>query len=193
MMHTLDQIRERMPKFSAVSHEMIAGFGPKFTHTKNGHIQTDIAACGSLAGLMILQEVVTDLEEIIKKTSPGNVILSEVHESQNEVFKFIHSLLVSNRFATRAEFDRKIIEDNKPLLDCHEMTKRLAPAFYSLCAKAGLEREFYKYAAASGGFLLIVSGSKTGLLQSDIGETILDYYVVAGSKTIPYKEALWKL
>jgi hypothetical protein len=77
------------------------------------------------------------------------------------------------------------------MMECQEMTKLLAPHFYSLCDSNKLEREYYKIAAAMAGFILIQAGTQQRIVEPVAAENLLFYYIIAGSKTIPYQAALW--
>lgn len=59
------EVDQRWPALQAVSSDPLQRLGAKFTDTPGGHIQTDIAAAGSLAGLMLLQGTVPDLAGLI--------------------------------------------------------------------------------------------------------------------------------
>jgi len=158
--------------------------GPLFTATPEGHIQTDVAAACSLSGLMILQETVPDLSG----TEPGTVILSEVHARQDEVFEFMARVVLSDGSDLPGPWDN-LAAIHEPMLECVEMTRRLAPRFYELCT--AFSRPYYKFIAAFAGVKLVLAGASMGLLDPSKGKGLATYYVVAGSKTAPYPEALW--
>jgi hypothetical protein len=90
MTYSSEGVQARWQAIQTISRGLLAELGPKFTSTKNGHIQTDIAAAGSLSGLMILQETVPNLLALsISAHGPGNVVLSEVYERQEDVLRFV--------------------------------------------------------------------------------------------------------
>ncbi len=186
------EIDQRWNALNAISSDLMHEFGAKFTSTKNGHIQTDISAAGSLAGLMILQETVVNLSEMVEPAKPGNVLLSNVHDGQDDIFRFLTGMFLGNGVFPRLKVNNKIIEANKPMFECQEMTKKLSPLFYSSCERERIERKYYKFAAALAGSKLVMAGKSMKILDPIIGQNLLYYYVVAGSKTIPYKESLWK-
>ena len=159
--------------------------GPQFTSTPDGHIQTDIAAACSLSGLMILQETVPD----VYRSKPGNVIISETYSRQEVIFDFMTNVVISDgRRAPSGVWDN-FTAINDPMFSCEEMTRRLAPRFYELCGL--FARPYHKYIAALAGMKLVLAGDSRGLLDFDVGQGLAAYYVVAGSKTAPYPEALW--
>jgi hypothetical protein len=192
MSYDSKEIDQRWKTLQTISGDLLHQLGPQFTSTKTGHIVTDISAAGSLAGLMILQEVVVNLPETIATVKPGNVLLAEVYEGQNDIFRFLTGMFLGNRVVPKLKFDNKVIEINKPMFECEEMTKRLSAPFYESCEKERIEHKYYKFAAALTGFKLVMAGISMKILESGIGQDVLRYYVVAGSKTIPYREALWK-
>lgn len=190
-----EEIKKRWTVIQHVSNNILDQLGPRFTNTPIGHIQTDIAATGSLVGLMILQETVpnSELAEFSKSAiAPDNILLSEVHEGQDEILRFMAGIALGNGLDPHGGWDEQIPQEHNPLLECCEMTKRLAPPFYAACQDATLEREYYKFVAALTGIRLVNAGRETTILDPNVGKSLLFYYVVAGSKTIPYLEALWK-
>ena len=169
---------------NAASVFISTALGPKFTSTPNGHIQTDIAAACSLSGLMILQETVDGLS----KLEPGIVLLSDVQPLQKEVFDFMANVGYSNGLDPSVGWDN-LDGVHDPLFDCIEMTKRLAPIFYAVVQP--FERPYQKFLAALAGMKIVLAGKSTGILDPNVGKGLAAYYVVAGSKTVPYPEALW--
>jgi hypothetical protein len=190
MTYEAKEIESRWLSLQNIANNLLHEFGPKFTSTPKGHIQTDIAAAGSLSGLMILQETLPNLIDILKETKPGNVLLAEVHERQNDIFRFLTGMLVGNGVKTKT--DMNVIKNQKPYYECQEMTKKISSIFYEYCSIEKIEHKYYKFAAALAGFKLVMAGKSTKILDPLIGQNILFYYVVAGSKTIPYSETLWK-
>ena len=186
-----NEINQRWGVFNAISQKTLGLLGPQFTDTPQGHIQTDIAAAGSLAGLIALQEVVGNLEELIQETGPGNMLLSEVHEGQGLVFQFMTIFAASNGLDPKEGWGDPIPEEHNPLISCEEMTQKLAPDFYRFCEEEKLDRDYWKICAGLVAMKLVLAGKSTGLLDPEIGKAIAAYYVVAGSKTIPYRDALW--
>jgi hypothetical protein len=75
------------------------------------------------------------------------------------------------------------------MLECAEMTRRLATHFYQ--AVAQLDRPYYKFVGALVGMRLVLAGQSRRMLDPMIGKSLALYYVVAGSKTVPFPEALW--
>ena len=191
MVFSQEDINKRWDKLSAVSSKALGLLGPKFTQLPKGHIQTDIATVSSVAGLIILQETVDNLDEIIIKSGPGNVLLSEVHEGQQSVYVFMAALAVSNGLDPQEGWGETIPDSDKPIYTCEEMTRKLAPDFYKFCREEGLDQEYWKIGAAMTAMKLIFAGLQAGLLDPKVGKTIASYYVVAGSKTIPFRDALW--
>jgi Tfp pilus assembly protein PilF len=179
------QLLPNIAEVNEIANDILAvQFGPQFTSTPDGHIQTDIAAACSLSGLMILQETVPDLT----KHEPGIMLISEVHSRQQEVLDFMMKFAAMRGMNPSTGWDnQEAIKE--PLYDCIEMTKRLAKKFYEICEN--FERSDYKYIAALTGMKLVLAGSKTGLLDPEKGKGLAAFYVVMGSKTVPHHEALW--
>ena len=191
MVFIQEEINKRWDKLSAVSSKTLSLLGPQFTQLPGGHIQTDIATVSSVAGLIILQETVDNIEEIILEGGPGSVLLSEVDEGQKSVYMFMGAFAASNGLDPQEGWSKPILEGDKPIYTCEDMTRKLAPDYYKFCIEEELDQEYWKIGAAMTTMELIVAGFQAGILDPRIGKSIASYYVVAGSKTIPYREALW--
>lgn len=185
------EIGKRWPALQSVASDIISQVGPGFTQTPHIHIQTDIAAVASLAGLMLLQDTVPDLMDPILKVGPGNVILSEVHAGQELVIRFMAGVAMGSGLNPEGLF-RSVPEGNDAMFACEEMSLRLAPGFYSSCVREKLDRNYYKFAAALAAVRLVGAGLEMQILDQNIGNAIASYYLVAGSKTLPYLNALWQ-
>ncbi len=186
------EIGKRWPALQSVASDILSRVGPSFTQTPYLHIQTDIAAVASLAGLMLLQETVADLMTPILQVGPGNVILSVVHAGRELVIRFMAGAAMGSGLNPEGLF-QLVPEGNDPMFACEEMVSRLAPCFYSACAREKLDRNYYKFAAALASVRLIGAGMEMQILDQRIGGSIASYYLVAGSKTLPYLNALWQL
>jgi len=182
-------IKNHWKNLLSAANKLLNELGPKFTETQAGHIQTDIAAMGSLAGLMILQESVQDLRSVITVGKPGDAILSDVYEGQRDVYRFLTGMYVGNGILTKS--DAAIQDCDKPLFTCEMMTKKLCSPFYEICFSEQIERTQFKFIAALVGFKLVIAGQKMNELNVRIGKGLLDFYIIAGSKTIPYVDSLW--
>jgi len=186
-----EEVGKRLSVLNTVSKNTLNLLGPEFTQTSNGHIQTDIATVSSIAGLIVLQETVNNLDEIIMESGPGNFLLSEVYEGQNLVFNFMTTYAASNRLDPKGGWGDKVLDKHRPLMSCQEMTRKLAPYFYKFCIEENLDQDYWKVCAAMIAMNIVIAGQKVGLLGPNVGKSIAAYYVVVGSKTIPFKEALW--
>lgn len=71
------------------------------------------------------------------------------------------------------------------------MTRKLAPCFFKFFREEELGQEYWKIGAAMTAMKLNFAGLQTGLLDPKIGQSRASYCVVAGTKTIPYGDALW--
>jgi hypothetical protein len=180
-------IAANIPRILELSGGVLAYLGPEFTGTPEGHIQTNIAAASSLAGLMALQEAVADLPAHTRAAKPGTVILSDCHDLQGEVMGFMANYCASNGLGAQGWGD--VTGEHDPMFECAEMTRRLAPPFYRVCA--GLDRPLLKFVAAAAGMRILMAGVEMGIVDEARAKGMAAYYVVAGSKTVPYPEACW--
>jgi|GEM_PF-753091 transposase len=170
------------PKINELSNSFLKLFGPKFTNSKEGHIETDIAGSSSIAGLMLLRDVVHDLD----KYKPGSVILSEVYEGQNDLLHFMGNVAYSLGLAEPTKgWNTKIPKGNEPIYSTLELTSKLEKSFIEICKKVEIDRKYYAYIAALTSIKLVSAGQKMKILDLNIGKAIAFYNVIAGSKTVP--------
>ncbi len=170
------------PLIHVTANLFLENFGPTFTNMPEGHIETDIAGASSLAGLMLLRATVKDLD----KYEPGTVILSEVHAAQDELFAFIRNVAASIGLDYEKGWTTPIPDEHQPLFSTLEMTRRLEQPLYSSCLETALLRDYYPHAAALAAMKLVAAGEQMHRLAQNIGKGLVSYYVVAGSKTVPY-------
>jgi hypothetical protein len=176
------EIPKHYEKINATASLFIKVFGPAFTNTPEGHIETDIAGAATISGLMLLRASGMDLT----KYKPGTIILSEIHQAQNLVFAFMMNVAYSMGLNFQDGWSTSIPKEHVPLFDALELSKKLESTFYENCLTANIEKDYYPYIAALTAMKLVAAGSKMNLLNLNIGKGLATYYVVAGSKTVPY-------
>ena len=169
-------------KINETANLFLKDFGPNFTKTPKGHIQTDIAGAGAIAGLMLLREVVPDLDSM----PPGIVVISDVHQGQVELLEFMSQVAVNMGLEAKTGWGMSIAETDKPMMDTLELTSRLESSFYNICSQIGLPKQYYSYAAALTAMKLVAAGNGMHLLDQQRGKSLAFYYIVAGSKTAPH-------
>jgi hypothetical protein len=167
--------------FDKASQSFLQYFGPKFTNTPKGHIQTDIAGASAIAGLMLLRKTTPNMDDI----KPGSVMISDVYDGQNYFQKF---MMVGAKNAG-LEIEHKWKEpppEHNPLLETEELTRKLEPLFYKVCKQQNVPEKHYPYVACLAAVKLIDAGEEMNILDPKVGMDIALYYLVAGSKTVPY-------
>lgn len=188
------QSKWKMRAIQSVALQVLEILGPPFTNTPNGHIQTDIAATGMVAGLCLLQETVPKSTLINSyKDKSVTVLMSNIHQKEQFLFWWTELMLDANDVisidATKNEFDIPI--EHEPKFNWIEMENRLAPTIYKLCSDAKLGRKYHKFVAVGAGMMLIKAGSNMNLLSADMGKKILLFNITSGCRRIPSPESLW--
>jgi hypothetical protein len=194
-------IQDNYSKIHDAACEFLQVFGPSFSNTEKGHIATDIAATGAIAGLTILRETIRDKHINIQNYKPGDVILSEIHEREAELFTFLEVVARSNNYSYKKErkgffptltkkfFERKkdlFPEEYKPLFETIDLNRKTEENFLRICQKYNIESILLPFVALLTGYKLINAGEELQLIDSSIGKKILDYYIAAGCHTVPY-------
>lgn len=177
----LSDIGKQYPVISAAANEMLGLFGPGFTRTEGGHVETDIAAAASLAGLSILRSKGFDLRAF----NPGTVLLSELDTEMNEIWHFMTAVAADLGMDPGRGWDEEIPDEHKPLFSIPEMTQRTEKDFLAICSRHTVGKEFFPYVAVLASLKLVYAADKMGVLDQKIGKALAGYHVVAGAKTVP--------
>jgi hypothetical protein len=178
----LSDIEKNYPAIREASNELLALLGPGFTHTPDVHVETDISAAASLAGLSILRNKGFDLREF----KPGTVLLSELDTEMNEIWNFMMTAAGNMGLNPTGGWDGEIPEANKPLFSIPEMTHKTEKDFLLLCGRHSLKKEFFPYVAVLAALKLVYAADTMKILDQEIGKALTGYHVVAGAKTVPY-------
>jgi hypothetical protein len=175
-------IRENYPLISAAANDVLGLFGPEFTGRPEAHVETDISAAASLAGLMILRSKGFDLAQF--KT--GTVILSELDSEMNEIWNFMTAAAANMGLDSSGGWEMIVPKANKPLYGVAEMTHKTEKEFLAICGRHNIKKEFYPYVAVLAALKLVYAANKMNVLDQSIGKALTGYHVVAGAKTVPY-------
>lgn len=178
----LSDIQKNYPKISAAANDVLSLFGPEFTNKIEGHVETDISAAASLAGLSILRSKGFNLSEF----KPGTVLLSDLDTEMNEIWNFMMAAASNMGLEPSGGWDGEIPEANKPLFTIQDMTQKTETGFFALCNKHHLKKDFYPYVAVLAALKLVYAANKMEILDQNIGKALTGYHVVAGAKTVPY-------
>ena len=125
----LSDIRKNYSEISAAANDVPGLLGPKFTNKTGGHVETDISAAASLAGLSILRSKGFDLREF----TPGTMVLSELGTEMNEIWNFMMAAAKNIGLDPSEGWDREIPEANKSLFSVPEMTQKTEKDFLAVC------------------------------------------------------------
>lgn len=175
-------VQKNYPEISAAANDLLGLLGPKFTNKTGGHVETDISAAASLAGLSILRSKGFDLGEF----KPGTMILSELDTEMNEIWSFMMSAAKNIGLDPSGGWDGEIPEANKPLYNIPEMTQRTEKDFLAICGRHHLKKDLFPYVAVLAALKLVYAANTMKILNQNIGKALTGYYIVAGAKTVPF-------
>jgi len=178
----LSEIQKNYPEISAAANDVLGLLGPGFTNTTGGHVETDISAAASLAGLSMLRNKGFDVREF----TPGTMLLSELDTEMNEIWNFMMAAAKNMGLDPSGGWDREIPEANKPLFSVLEMTHRTEKAFLAICGRHHLNKDFFPYVAVLAALKLVYAADTMKILDQDIGKALTGHHVVAGAKTVPF-------
>jgi hypothetical protein len=177
----LSEIQKNYPEISAASNDVLGLLGPGFTNNPMGHVETDISAAASIAGLSILRNKGFDMSEF----KPGSVVLSDLDTEMEEIWNFMMAAAANMGLDPSRGWDREIPESNKPLFSVPEMTRKIEKDFYAICRRHQLKKDLFPYVAVLASLKLVYAADKMHLLDQNIGKALTGYHVVAGAKTVP--------
>ena len=175
-------IEKKLPVINAAANDVLGLFGPGFTRTDGGHVETDIAAAASLAGLLILRSKGFDLGAF----KPGSVLLSELDTEMDGIWNFMTAVAANMGLDPEGGWDEEIPEENKPMFSIPEMTKKTEKDFLAICSRHQVEKVFFPYVAVLAALKLVYAANKMNILDQKTGKALTGYHVVAGAKTVPY-------
>jgi hypothetical protein len=178
----LPEIQKNYPQISAAANDVLRLLGPGFTHKSEGHVETDISAAASLAGLSILRLKGFDLHQF----RPGSVLLSDLDTEMNDIWNFMMDVAKNMGLDPSTGWDREIPEGNKPIYSISEMTHKTEKEFLAIGGRHNLKQEFNPYIAVLAALKLVYAAHTMKVLDQDIGKALTGYHVVAGAKTVPY-------
>jgi|WetSurMetagenome_2_1015567.scaffolds.fasta_scaffold203506_2 hypothetical protein len=178
----LSVIQKNYPEISAAANDVLGLLGQRFTNNPEGHVETDISAAASLAGLAILRNKGFDVREF----TPGTMVLSELDFEMNEIWNFMMAAAQNMGLDPSGGWDEEIPEANKPLFSVLEMTHATEKDFRALCGRHHLKKDFFPYVAVLASLKLVYAAHTMKILDQHIGKALAGYHVVAGAKTVPF-------
>lgn len=178
----LSDIEKNYPRIRAAANDVLRLFGPDFTDKPEGHVETDISAAASLAGLSLLRGKGFDLHQF----KPGSVLLSELDTEMNDIWNFMMAAARNMGLDPSTGWDREIPDVNKPVYSVAEMTHKTEKEFLAICRRHTLNKEFYPYVAVLAALKLVYAAHTLEVLDQNVGKALTGYHVVAGAKTVPF-------
>ena len=176
------EIQRNYSLIRAAANDLLGLLGPGFTHKPEGHVETDIAAAASLAGLSILRSKGFDLHAF----TPGTMLLTDLDTEMDEIWQFMRAAAENMGLNPSEGWDRDIPEANKPLYTVPELTQKTEKEFLAICSRHGLEKKFFAYVAVLAALKLVYAADSLKVLDQNTGKALTGYHIVAGAKTVPY-------
>jgi hypothetical protein len=178
----LTEIEENYPEISAAANDVLGLLGPGFTNTPEGHVETDISAAASLAGLSMLRNKGFD----VRQFTPGTMVFSELDTEMNEIWNFMMAAAQNMGLDPSGGWDLEIPEANKPLYSVPEMTHTTEKGFLAICSRHHLKKDFFPYVAVLAALKLVYAANTMKILDQNLGKALTGHHVVAGAKTVPF-------
>lgn len=169
------------PRANIASLMFLQNFGPEFTHTPGGHIETDIAGASCIAGLMLVRS----LAPVLTPVSSDVAVLSDIQDAQNELLTYMQNTAALIGLDPQSGWDTPISSDHQPMFDTLELIKRLEQPFYDACRLAKISKQYWAHAAALAAIKLIAAGNQLQILDQDVGKGLAAHYLAAGAKMNP--------
>jgi hypothetical protein len=175
-------IQKKYPEISAAANDVLGLLGPAFTKKPEGHVETDIAAAASLAGVSMLRGKGFD----VRQFTPGTMILTEMDTEMNGIWDFMMAAAGILGLDPDEGWDREIPPAHKPIYSVLEMTKKTEKGFLEVCRRHQLTTEYFPYIAILAALKLVYAANKIDLLDHTVGKALTGHHVVAGAKTVPH-------
>lgn len=180
----ISDVVKNLAVINEAASDMLDMFGPGFTNTPEGHIETDISAAASLAGLMILRSKVP----AVGAMPPGSAILFPMDEEMDLIHNFMTGVSVSMELDPSGGWDTDIPDGNRPLFSIPDMTRKTEKDFLAICNGHNLQTEYFPFVAILGSLKIVSAGKQMGLLDENTGKSLAAYYLYAGARTVPGTE-----
>lgn len=174
-------VRRNYKEIDRLAGAFLGLFGPAFTNTGNGHIETDIAGAASVAGVLVLREAVPDLD----RHEAGSVILSDIGKRQGDILAFMRDVAFSLGLEPKGSWEEGVPPDHAPLYTTLELGGRLEAGYRALCAVSPLAEAFWPHGAALAAMKLVAAGQHMKILDQSIGKSLAVSAFIAASKTVP--------
>lgn len=174
-------IAKNYETINATAKLFLENFGPAFTNTPKGHIETDIAGAAIISGLMLLRASGTDLT----KYQPGDGLIIDLRAEQDLVFRFMLGAANSMGLDYEEGWQTRIPNEHQARMKPLELERKLEPSLYKACLQTSIGKDYYPYVAALTAMKLVAAGSEMKILDLNVGKGIAMFYVILGTKVVP--------
>lgn len=181
----ISDLQKNYPAINQASREVMGLFGPRFTNRPGGHIETDISAAASIAGLQVLRR----LAPAVVALSPGQMMLYPGRAEELDIIvKFMVGVCEGLELDPKSGWNMKKPDNaHAPLYDIPEMERMIEKVFLDICHRHPLEKEYYPFVAILAAMRLVYAGKKMQILDENTGKELALYHLYAGSTTAPYR------
>jgi hypothetical protein len=180
----ISDIQKNYPVINQASGDMMALFGPRFTKSPNGHIETDISAAASVAGLQVLRRMVPGLPAM----PAGKTVLYPGRAEELDIIgRFTIGVCEGLDLDPKSGWNMKKPQPpHTPLYSIPDMERMLEPDFLAVCRKHNLEKEYHPLVAMLAAMRLVSAGNQMKILDQNTGKELALFYLYSGSATIPH-------
>jgi CRISPR-associated protein Cas1 len=137
----LSDIQKNYPEISASANDVLGLLGLRFTNKTGGHVETDISAAASLAGLSGTQKITTELNTWLNKA----VNYQEKDVSWNYVIFLKTRELAHHLIGKKKTLDLVSPEYQIERPDSDEVRKKILSIPYALWKKRGFSKGTLNY------------------------------------------------
>jgi hypothetical protein len=172
-MDVLDAVQLRYPLINKAAGEFLCKLSL-------AGLNKDIMLAAEMAGLLMLRESSANIQKIKPGTCILGAIADEAYQTMN---RFLCGWAISNGLNPKAINIEGIPADARRYLP--ELSQFEQP-FYAICQVHGIEYDHFPFVAATSAMKLVAAGEKLKMLDPGIGQAMVHFHVIAGSKTVPY-------
>ena len=147
----------------------------------NDDVKKSIALAAEMAGLKLLRAANVDFSRL----ESGAVLLGAIPDETYDLMqKFIFGWARSNGISTFSLFKPKIPRD---ITNYFPEVTQFENQFIDICNQNTIKAEYYPFVAATSAMRFVDAGKHYRFLDAKTGLAITMYYIISGSKTVPYQ------
>lgn len=161
--------------------EFVAQIISHLKNEKGVHIETAIAAAGSMAGFLLLRATGVDLRSL----TPGTAVFTDrVNETGPELLGFMSEVSMREGIRANTGWSETIPEHVKPLIPSNDLVRDLYDPFMQSAQRFGVPEALRPRIAAAAAIKLTRMGSQA--LSQDNGKALALWSMLSAAKTVPH-------